>query len=277
MPAYICGTCGVQYPDTEQPVSVCKICADERQYVGDGAGGPQRWTTLAELRTKGYTNEIRDLEPGLTGIRTEPQFGIGQRALLVQTPGGNVLYDCISYLDEPTVDALEQRGGVQAITFSHPHFYASMVEWSKAFDGAPIFVPEADAEWVTCPDAAIRYWSGSVEPVQGATLIQCGGHFEGSAVLHWPQGAGGKGALMTGDTISVVRDRRFVTFMRSYPNQIPLPEPVVRGIVDAVRPYTFDRIYGGWWDSVVRRDAKAAVERSAERYIRWIGDAASSG
>lgn len=276
MPAYICGTCGIQYPDTEQPVPVCRICVDERQYVGDGAGGPQRWTTLSDLQTAGYVNEIRDLEPGLTGIRTEPQFGIGQRALLVQTPAGNVLYDCISFLDGATVDALKKRGGIQAITFSHPHFYASMVEWSRAFDHAPIFVPEADAEWVARPDTAIRYWSGSVEPVQGATLIQCGGHFEGSAVLHWPEGAGGKGALMTGDTISVVRDRRFVTFMRSYPNQIPLPEPVVRGIVDAIQPYPFDRIYGGWWDSVVQGDAKAAVERSAARYIRWIGGAASS-
>ena len=58
--------------------------------------------------------------------------------------------------------------------------------------------------------------------------------------------------------------------MRSYPNQIPLPAPAVRGIVDAVRPYPFDRIYGGWWHTVVANDAQRAVERSAERYIRWL-------
>jgi glyoxylase-like metal-dependent hydrolase (beta-lactamase superfamily II) len=270
MPKFICGTCGIQYGESQQPVAVCRICADERQYVGDGAGGPQRWTTLERLREDGYRNEIRQLEPGLVGIRTEPQFGIGQRALLVCTPGGNVLFDCISLIDQATVDSLSAVGGVQAITVSHPHFYSSIIEWSRAFGGAPVCLPEADREWVTRPDAAIRYWSGKIEPVPGLTLIQCGGHFEGSAALHWPGGAGGKGALLAGDTISVVQDHRFVTFMRSYPNQIPLPEAAVRGILEAVEPYEFDRLYGVRWDSVVKSDAKAAVRRSAERYIRWI-------
>ena len=269
MPAHICRTCGIQYAERDHPLPVCKICADERQYVGDGAGGPQKWTTLEGMIADGYRNEVRDIEPGLTGIRTEPQFGIGQRALLVQTPRGNVLYDCLSLIDAPTIAALNARGGIQAITFSHPHFYASMIEWSRAFD-APVYVPETDAEWVTRPEPAIRHWKGNVEPVPGLTLIQCGGHFEGSAVLHWPEGAGGKGALMTGDTISVVQDHRFVTFMRSYPNQIPLPESAVRGIIEAVKPFAFDRLYGVRWDSVVQSGAKAAVERSAERYIRWI-------
>ena len=45
--------------------------------------------------------------------------------------------------------------------------------------------------------------------------------------------------------------------MWSYPNYIPLDERDVRGIVEAVRPYTFDRIYGGWWHTIVDRDAKA--------------------
>jgi hypothetical protein len=225
---------------------------------------------MDELRAEGYRNEIRQLEPGLIGIRTEPQFGIGQRALLVCTPGGNVMFDCLSLIDQATIDALLAAGGVQAIATSHPHFYSSMIEWSRAFGGAPVYLPHADAQWVTRPDPAIKYWSDRAEPVRGTTLIQCGGHFEGSAALHWPDGAGGKGALLTGDTISVVRDRRFVTFMRSYPNQIPLPESSVRGIVAAVKPFEFDRIYGVQWDSVVQTGAKAAVEKSAERYIHWI-------
>ena len=116
----------------------------------------------------------------------------------------------------------------------------------------------------------IKYWEGGVEIVPGIMLIQCGGHFDGSAVLHWAAGASGRGVLLTGDTITVVSDRRFVSFMRSYPNQIPLPESAVRRIVDAVRPLDFDSIYGGWWGSVVVKDAKAAVAASAERYIRWI-------
>jgi hypothetical protein len=34
-------------------------------------------------------------------------------------------------------------------------------------------------------------------------------------------------------------------------------------------PYRFERVYGGWWRRVVRTDGKAAVARSAERYLRF--------
>jgi hypothetical protein len=105
------------------------------------------------------------------------------------------------------------------------------------------------------------------------TLIQTGGHFEGSAVLHWAAGVGGNGALFVGDSIGVVADVRAVSFMRSYPNLIPLPAEEIRRIVAAVEPYAFDRIYGGWWDRVTPSDGKAAVTRSARRYLKWIGAA----
>jgi hypothetical protein len=101
-------------------------------------------------------------------------------------------------------------------------------------------------------------------------LIQCGGHFEGSAVLQWASAADGRGALLTGDSITVAPDRRFVSFMRSYPNLIPLPASEVERIVATVQAYRFDRIYGGWWDRVIDRDGKAAIQKSADRYIRWI-------
>ena len=67
-------------------------------------------------------------------------------------------------------------------------------------------------------------------------------------------------------------DREWVTFMRSYPNYIPLPRSALDGIVRALEPYDFDRIHGGWWELTVDRDAKEAVRRSAERYVRWIRD-----
>jgi hypothetical protein len=153
---------------------------------------------------------------------------------------------------------------------SHPHFYGVCVEWSHAFDRAPIYIPTADRQWVMRPDPVIREWQGDIEPIPSLTLIQCGGHFEGSAVLHWAAGADGRGALLTGDTITVVADRRFVSFMRSYPNQIPLPANQVRGIVETIDPFRFDRVYGGWWDRVVDHDGKAAIQRSADRYVRWI-------
>lgn len=267
MPAWICKTCGVQHADTPEPPERCIICEDERQYVGRGG---QQWTTLGEMRAAGYENRFVEVQPGLTAVFTRPRMAIGQRALLVQTENGNFLWDAVTYIDEATVDRLRDLGGIDAISVSHPHFYDSMIEFSHAFGGAPVYIPEADRRWVTRPDPAVRYYEGSVEPVPGLTLLQVGGHFEGSAVLHWPDGAEGKGALLTGDSISVAADTSWVTFMRSYPNYIPLPEPAIRRIVETLKPYDFDRIYGGWMGQDVMSDAKHAVERSAERYIAWI-------
>ena len=88
--------------------------------------------------------------------------------------------------------------------------------------------------------------------------------------MHWPNGAEGHGALLVGDTMQVAQDRRYVSFMHSYPNMIPLNERSVERIVQAVEPFAFDRIYGGWWDYHVASDAKAAVKRSADRYIEAI-------
>lgn len=269
MPAYICKTCGVQNAESDVPPAHCTICEDERQYVGHQG---QQWTSLDELRDGGYTNRLSDVEPGLTAIATQPWFAIGQRALLVRTPQGNVLWDGISYLDDATIEAVRALGGIAAISVSHPHFYGAIIEFAHAFDAA-VYLPRADEQWIARPDPSVRLWEGTQEVVPGVTLVQTGGHFEGSAVLHWAAGAEGRGALLTGDTISVVQDRRYVTFMRSYPNQIPLPAAAVRAIVDAVRPYEFDRIYGGWFMSIIASGAKAAVERSAERYIDWISDA----
>ena len=257
----------MQQAESQDPPSHCAICDDERQYVPPGG---QRWVTLTGLRGEGHRVEVRDLEPGLTGIGADPTVGIGQRALLVQTPAGNFLWDCFGFIDNEGIAAVRARGGIHGIAMSHPHFYGVNVEWSRAFGNAPIYIPKADREWVMRPDPAVKHWEGTVEPLPGVTLIQSGGHFEGSAVLHWAGGADGRGALFTGDTITVGPDRRFVSFMRSYPNLIPLPASELRRIVSTVEPYKFDRIYGGWWDRIIARNAKAAIQKSADRYIRWI-------
>jgi glyoxylase-like metal-dependent hydrolase (beta-lactamase superfamily II) len=266
--AFICRTCGVQQTPSESPPERCPICDDERQYVGWNG---QQWTTLEEMGQEGFRNAVRD-DLGLTGIGTRPRFAIGQRALLVQSEHGNVLWDCTSLIDDDTVRSVEGLGGLAAIAFSHPHFYGSMVEWSRAFGGAPMYVPEADRQWVLRDDPAIRAWSDRVELAPGLTLLQTGGHFEGSAALHWAEGAGGKGALLVGDTAPVVQDRRYVSFMRSYPNYIPLPESAVRRILDTVLPFPFDRIYGGWWGDVVAEAGHRSMQLSAERYIRYLRD-----
>lgn len=268
MSAYICTGCGVQYPEGDQPPPRCLICEDERQYVSwEG----QRWTTLAEMAASGYRNEVREVEAGLINIDTKPSFGIGQRALLVQTEAGNLLWDCVAYLDDATEEALHQRGGVQAIALSHPHFYGIFEEWSKHFGGVPVYIHAADRGWVTRPGPTIIFWEGeTVQPLPGLTLVHLGGHFDGSAVLYWPAGADGRGALLSSDTVHVTSDRRFVSFMYSYPNFIPLSAAVVARIAATLRPYRFDRVYGATTGRVVQEDGAQAVQRSAERYIRYL-------
>jgi glyoxylase-like metal-dependent hydrolase (beta-lactamase superfamily II) len=246
----------------------CPICEDDRQYIGPNG---QQWTTLETLRGS-YANTFVEAEPGVVAIRTEPIFAIGQQANLIQTPAGNVLWDCISLIDDATVEHIRRLGGIAAIGISHAHFYSSMVEWSRAFD-APIFLHADNRPWVMRSDAAVRYWEGDSKALlPGVTVVRAGGHFPGSSVLHWAGGAEGRGALFTADTIMVVSDTRYVSFMYSYPNLIPMNAAAVRGIVDAVEPYAFDRLYSAWPGKVVAEDAKAAVRRSAERYIAHIQD-----
>jgi hypothetical protein len=145
-----------------------------------------------------------------------------------------------------------------------------MVEWAECFD-AQIVLHSADREWVMRKSPRIQFWEGPTLSLwDGLTLINLGGHFEGGTVLHWPMGANAKGALLTGDIITVVQDRRYVSFLRSYPNLIPLGASAIGHIVERIEPFSFDQIYGGWWQANVHSDAKAAVKRSAERYLWWI-------
>ncbi|MBB5132226.1 glyoxylase-like metal-dependent hydrolase (beta-lactamase superfamily II) [Thermocatellispora tengchongensis] len=212
---------------------------------------------------------MREVEPGLVGIGAEPQVAIGQRSLLVRTSEGNLLWDPSGFIDEEAVERVRELGGLRVVTASHPHFYGSMVEWSRAF-GAEILLPEADAGWLMRPAERVRTWSGTAEVLPGVTLVQCGGHFPGSAVVHWADGAEGRGVLLTGDTIFVTPGEDRITFVWSAPNRLPLPERDVRGVVAAVEPYRFERIYGGWWTPVVRQDAERIVRASADRYIQHL-------
>ena len=264
----ICVTCGTQFAASAAPPETCPVCEDERQFVG-WAG--QEWTTLEGLRVR-HRLALRDEGDGLLGIGTEPRFAIGQRALLAPAAvasgrAGNVLWDCISLIDA-AVRVVEALGGVSAIAISHPHYYSSMVEWSRAFGDAPIYLHADDRRWVMRPDPAIVFWEGDrLEIGPGLALLRLGGHFAGAQVLHWAAGAEGQGVLLAGDILQVVQDRRFVSFMYSYPNYIPLPAATVRRMLALLEPYPFERVYGAWFGAVVRERAKEAVRRSADRYL----------
>jgi hypothetical protein len=270
MPAFICTACGTQHAPSDPPPAQCVICEDERQYVPPGG---QTWTTLEVLAAR-RQNAFRQYETGVIGIGTEPSFAIGQRALLIVTPNGNVLWDCISLVDAATVTLIGALGGLKAIAISHPHFYSSMVEWSRAFGGVPVHLHAADRAWVMRPDAAIRFWEGeTLELLPDVTLIRCGGHFPGGTTLHWAKGADGRGVLASADMAQVTQDRKFVTFMRSYPNFLPLSAKTVRAIGAALAPWSFERIYGIFFDRVVEQDAKRILQVSVERYLAALAGA----
>ncbi len=200
MPKYLCRTCGVQIEEAREPPDSCQICTDDRQYVGrDG----QQWTTLEKLRQSGFKNRIEAVDDELYKIITDPSFGIGQRAFLVRTRSGNLLWDCISYLDDETVTSVKKLGGIDAIAISHPHYYSSMIEWSEAFGGAPVYVHSLDRKWVQRKSPKITFWKGEkTSPLGGLEIVNLGGHFDGSSVLYLREGAHGTGVLLSGDTIS---------------------------------------------------------------------------
>ena len=256
---FICVTCGTQYPPSDAPPDACPICLDERQYVGHAG---QRWTTPAELAAD-HRNEITAEEPRLTGIRTDPQFGIGQRALLVD----GLLWDCVTLLDDAAEAAVEAAGGLRAIAISHPHYYSAMIDWAERFD-VPILLHADDADHVMRPGPRVEHWSGERRALwNGLELVRLGGHFAGGTVCLWPGGADGRGALLAGDVIQVVMDRDWASFMWSYPNFIPLPAREVQRIRDVVESLRFDRLYGAFAWGIMDPDARAKVLRSADRYL----------
>jgi hypothetical protein len=260
--AFVCVTCGTQFPPADRPPEGCPICLDERQYVGHAG---QRWTTVAAL-SQDHRNRVEELEPGLIGIGTEPAFAIGQRALVV----GGLLWDCVTLIDADTIAAVHDAGGVHTIAISHPHYYSGMVEWAERLD-ARVLLHEADSRWVMRPSPRIEFWSGErLAVADGLELLRLGGHFEGGTVCLWRDGAGGRGALLSGDIVQVVSDRAWVSFMRSYPNLIPLSAAEVARIRGIIETLAFGRVYGAWWDAVVPDDGRAKVLRSADRYLRAL-------
>jgi glyoxylase-like metal-dependent hydrolase (beta-lactamase superfamily II) len=267
MPCYICITCGNEHAESEQPPDRCAICDDERQYLGLSG---QKWTTIEALAE---THEVvlREEEPALWSVELQPSFAIGQRALLVVHPQGNVLWDCVSLVDEGALEAIGELGGLAAIAISHPHFYASMAEWSVAFGGVPVYLHQADAAHLRRPDPCVTFWAGDTYPVvDGVTLIWTGGHFEGSSLLHWAAGADGKGVLLASDTVKVGWDCKSVSVMRSYPNLIPVGPTALDQVEARLAPLAYDRIYAAWPGHHILEGAPGVVKQSLTRYRQQI-------
>ncbi len=266
MSIFVCTACGTSYPGAPRPPGRCPICEDERQFV-PVAG--QSWTALDAL-AEGHRNTWHRHEPGLLSVQTVPGFAINQRAFLLLTPQGNVLWDCIALLDPATEALVHGLGGLAAIAISHPHYYTTMQDWAAAFE-APVHLHAADRAWVMRAAPSIRFWEGdTLEVGPAVTLIRAGGHFPGGTVLHWAGTADGAGALLAGDIVQVAPGARRVSFMWSYPNMMPLPAAEVRQVAARLAPWRYDRIYGAFTGQEVAHGGPAIVVRSAARYVELL-------
>ncbi|WP_105187461.1 MBL fold metallo-hydrolase [Micropruina glycogenica] len=261
---WICRTCGVEQSPADQPPAACAICTDERQYVLPS--GPA-WTTASELVDAGFGLRVEELEPDLWGFTAEPKVGIGQTALLARTPGGHLLFDVPPFVAPEALRLIGELGGVAAIMASHPHMYGSQVAWSHALGGVPVYVADADLAWVQRTDPLLVSWSQPFDVLPGVPARQVGGHFRGQTIVRWP-GADGAGVLLVGDACSVRPDGN-VSFLRSYPNLIPLSPRAIGQIVAGFDAFDYDRLY----DNFAGRLAAGAaniVHFSADRYVAWI-------
>lgn len=266
MTKHICETCGTQHADAEQAPDQCAICEDERQYVGWNG---QRWTTH-EVLQQTFSQRIED-DDGVLSLGVTPAFAIDQCARFLPTDAGNILWETVSVVTDEAVAAIKSRGGLDRIIISHPHFYASMGEWSDAFGGVPIMLHENDREWIQRPHKSIQLWSGDdLKLSDSVSLMRAGGHFAGSTVLHWADGPQPGGALFSGDALQVVMTKRHVSFMYSYPNLVPMRTSDVIDMRARLSKFHYENVYGYTWGRNIVGGGRDAVEASYDRYLAAV-------
>ena len=259
----LCSTCGTSYDMTANGPEQCKICDDERQYVPVSG---QKWTDFYTLQST-HANKWQQHGADLFSIKTVPAFAINQRAFLLRTEQGNILWDCIANLDDATRALVDALGGIDAIAISHPHYYTTMQDWAEAFN-TPIYLHASDREWIMRDSPHIHLWQGdSLCLTSDVTLMRLGGHFAGGSVLHWSRE---EGTLLAGDIVQVTPGADAVSFMWSYPNMLPLPAETVSEITRRLSEVTFSRLYGAFEGQDIVASADAIVERSGKKYVSCL-------
>ena len=246
----------------------CPICSDPRQYIRLAG---QAWTTLEEL-SRDHKVVLKD-EDGVLSIGVEPVFGIGQRALLAETPDGNVLWDCVPLVTDEAVAALNARGKVRAIAISHPHFHSAIVEWSRALGGIPIYIHAGNRDWVMRPDPAIVFWEEEtkIDP-SGCDADPLRRSFR--RVLGMPLEAQGQTKRCPGRRYIAGRDGQeacqlHVLLSKSLAAQCPCHQS---HRARHWQPFEYEQVYSAFWNMRILEDGKEAVARSVERYLKAIAD-----
>ncbi|MGU3522588.1 MBL fold metallo-hydrolase [Enterobacteriaceae bacterium C23F] len=259
----LCKACGTSYEVAAGHPESCPICDDERQYVPVSG---QAWIEPSVLQA-GHSNKWQQLAPGLLSIETVPDFAIGQRAIVVQSAEGNILWDCISNLDDATKAIITALGGLKAIAISHPHYYSTMQDWAAAFD-APIYLHADDKKWIQRDSPHIHLWEGETLDLNShVQLLRLGGHFAGGSVLlHKAE----KGVLLSGDIIQVAPGAGSVSFMWSYPNMLPLSAQTVADIAQRLKDVHYDALYGAFEGKNIPENAADIVQQSAHKYLECV-------
>lgn len=257
----ICTACGTQFPLSGEPLTLCPICADDRQFIPESG---QSWTDHPALSAN-YSVITKKLDEHLYELRMAPSFAIAQRALLILTPGGNILWDCFALLNEPTIAFIKSKGGLKAIAFSHPHYYSTMNDWAAVFD-CPIYIHHSDEEWIFNKGPHISLWAGEEHKLwDGIRIIHIGGHFPGSCILHVPF-LSPRGTVLCGDTLAISPNKKHISVMYSYPNRVPLPVKEMRRIRNLLLPLPFDTLLGYAAFLNIYTDAKEILESSLAKY-----------
>jgi len=257
----VCATCGTHYPP-QRSYDNCPICEDDRQYLPPGG---QIWTT-PEALSNTHSVKSHRLHDKIHELEIAPSFAIGQRAFLILSGEGNILWDCIPLLDDPVKAFIREHGGLRAIAFSHPHYYSNMNEWADAF-GCPVYIHRSDEQWIFDKGPHIQLWEGEEKQLwEGMRLINLGGHFPGSSILHVPS-LSPEGAVFCGDTMVISPSRQHIAVQYSYPNRMPLPRREVERISRRLENIPFDALYSFYKHLTITKDVKEILKRSMERYL----------
>jgi glyoxylase-like metal-dependent hydrolase (beta-lactamase superfamily II) len=256
----ICITCGTYYPTGQTP-ELCITCLDERQYIPATGQG---WTTPEQL-TRNHSIKVKKLQEKLYELEINPIFAIGQRALLVLSENGNVLWDCIPLLDELIIEFIKSKGGLKAIGFSHPHYYSNMNEWAETFD-CPIYIHNNDASCIVNKGRHVKLWQGDeIALWNGIRIINIGGHFAGSSILHVPF-LSTEGTIICGDTLFLSPGKKHFSVMYSYPNRMPLPLHEMQRVKKRLDSIPFDAFYGYQNLQNLTENVKEIFTESMKRY-----------
>jgi glyoxylase-like metal-dependent hydrolase (beta-lactamase superfamily II) len=155
---------------------------------------------------------------------------------------------------------------LRAIAFSHPHYYSNMNEWADVF-GCPVYIHHSDEQWIFDKGPRIELWEGEEKQLwEGMRLINLGGHFPGSSILHVPS-LSPEGAVFCGDTMVISPSRQHIAVQYSYPNRMPLPRREVERISRRLENIPFDALYSFYKHLTITKDVKEILKRSMERYL----------